>query len=253
MILKYGEVWGQWDRADLFLVPGSASLLNGHATTFGEFDRAARRFGLDFMRAITKAIKSKGVKFSMGDRAICESYYLLVSERWPDAKFGLFQTRELSSAKDNEILVSFSCDELIEWIPRGRGILHKDPVIVLAAPPSINETIHSLKRLPDCVEIWKPGSSMPLNIPESDPLHALIKCDEINYRETLLGILGIDEYTADGFCRELGFSLGSGFDHSPQKRLFPYFLLKAYTESLKENHAWHAAKNMMAKFISDYS
>jgi hypothetical protein len=255
MIFKYGEMWSRWHDADLFLVTGNATLneRNNLVTWRGTLQEAAVRFKKSRIdESLGMAVARNGVKKEIGGHHVYNPYHLLVSPRWPEAKLGLFQTREFYSHAIDEQIVSFAVDALLEWLPRGRDELDRDPLVVMPFPGSghgampVGVKVY-LDRLPDNVEVWRSEGHAPFILPDDHELFPLLDCDGHDYMALLEQMLGMPRQQLDETCLELGIRLDM---FSGRARLQRYFLIRSYRESGDPSGSWHTARNEMRQLAS---
>ena len=149
MILKQGNMWDVWDKADLFLITANSALTKDGALVMDSdiAVQARDRFpGLD---------KALGARIS----TICGQhglYHLLISKRWPRAKFGLFQTKRSASYRSTTDIIQGSTTALKWW-----AALHHDKSIHLNYPGIgngglVKDLVYPIiKWLPDNVMVWE--------------------------------------------------------------------------------------------------
>ena len=146
MKLSQGDMWSAFEQADLFLVTTN-SVLNRHGALVmgaGIARQAVERFpGLD--AALGSVVRQAG-----------DTYGLLVSPRWPEAKLGAFQTkihwREGSSLE----LIAFSTGKLLAWCrEQPAAQVHLNLPGVGLGGLSREQVLPVLASLPDSVTVWE--------------------------------------------------------------------------------------------------
>jgi len=151
MILQFGDMWSVWLQADLFLVTANACThidqegldplvmgagIPGDARQ-GSCARQARdRFaGLDvrLSQVIRDRPQATRSRFYYRNRHFYlwqPPYHLLISPRWPQAKLGLFQTKERFCDPSSLTLIEAGVEALRRWCvqhPRAQVLLERLP------------------------------------------------------------------------------------------------------------------------------
>lgn len=143
-------------EADLFLISASGSLYSDGrlAMRQGITEEALKRYpGID--RKLGAAIQQQGERQNspMGE---WWKYHLLVSERYPQAKLGLFQSKHFWYTVSSLDLIQMSVAMLMLWLShRVDAVVHMDyPGIELGLLPE-KRVKPILEQLPDNVHIWR--------------------------------------------------------------------------------------------------
>jgi hypothetical protein len=151
--LKTGNIWTAWKKADLLLISTSGSLTNKGKLVMsrGIAAEALERFpGVD--AALGKSIQQKGKLIEGG----AWMYYLLTSDKWPEAKLGCFQSKHLWSTLSSMDVIVISWAFLFLWIQdHPTAKIHMNfPGIGLGLLPEW-KVMPYLEQLPDTVTVWK--------------------------------------------------------------------------------------------------
>jgi hypothetical protein len=212
------------------------------------------RFGTRLKDALAEKIKTKGLKEDKGSYKVYNPYYLMVSERWPEAKLGLFQVKDYWGDSADLLLISTSCEELKEWISRGREKLGRDPVVVMPMPGTGNgrlplrEVMPYVEKLPDCVEVWQYADQEEFKLPEGDDLALLLEGDKMTYLGNLSKLLDMTLKEISDLCEEHGFYITADDD---RERVQRYLLIESWQENGKDmSGAWHIARNKMRALVT---
>ncbi len=179
MILRHGDMWSAWDRADLFLITtNSSTRLDGRLVMGAGIARQARdRFpGLD--ARLGQAIKDRAaIKVSFSHRGreydwwTLSSYHLLVSPDWPRNKLGLFQVKCRFSSPASLDLIERSVSALRRWCGE-----HPNAEVHLNYPGIGNGRLDPsdvrplIDELPDSVRVWQYRPSPSLS-PSTKVVH----------------------------------------------------------------------------------
>lgn len=111
MILRTGNMWDEYPGADLFLVTTN-SKKHGHKLVMGK--------GI----ALEAATRYKGLNLALGERIEHLGVYgLLVSENWPTAKLGAFQTKIDPADPSPTWLIHYSALMLDQFIRRNKVLM----------------------------------------------------------------------------------------------------------------------------------
>lgn len=266
MNLRYGDMWSAWDEADLFLVTTSATcsmvgtaLVMGRGAAKEARDRFAH-YRIDYALGAAVQAKVGGAIIDHDTRyKVYDRYHLIVSDKWPEAKLGIFQTKEWFSRPSDEMLISLSCNALSDWVSRGRELLGRDPVVHLNCPGighgrlNFEQVEPYIKELPSCVNIWLHPHEQPeddLPISEKHPLGGIAALDRHNFLDGVANLLGpeaIDSfnelYTSPAYERNM--------------RIAQWLTLGAYLALQEENNkeeayrmCWEVGRNSMAMLRS---
>lgn len=147
MQLCTGDMWTAYDDSDLFLITTNSYIYQGRLVMGAGIAQEAReRFtGIEIVlgKAIVKLRRSGGV------------YGLLVSERWPQAKLGCFQSK-IGLGDSPLWLIEYSTMALQLWCHEhpGKRVDLNFPGIGCGnlLPDDVLPIIY---RLPDQVHIWR--------------------------------------------------------------------------------------------------
>ncbi len=163
MILKYGDMWSAWDKANLFLITTNACIELDYRLVMGAgiAKQARDRWpGID-MR-IGTALRGRAERktdFTYGGRSYTllePEYNLLISADWPRLRLGLFQVKRHFHIGASIGIITQSAAELALWCSTrpdaqvhlnfpgiGNGRLEKDAVLPI------------IEKLPDSVHVWQ--------------------------------------------------------------------------------------------------
>ena len=152
MRIAVGDMWMAWDKADLFLFTSNGVVSkNGKLAMGGGIALAVRnRFkGVD--RALGQAIAN--AEYVQEDGAA--KYGLLVSEKWPKARLGAFQTKLQYRKKSTIEMVWYSTVMLIRWCAENKDAkVHLNWPAVGLGGLTYQETLPLISQLPDTVTVW---------------------------------------------------------------------------------------------------
>lgn len=247
---KYGEMWQRWHDADLFLVTGNSTCnQNGYLIMgSGSANEAATKFK-GITKALGETVSKNEPKQRVLDCVIYKPYYLIVSPRWPQAKLGLFQTREYYGDRSDLFLISAGVEALNEWIPRGREALGRDPMVVMPMPGTgsggvaVDDVLVYVRALPDCVEVWQNKSQQEISLRPEHRLAPLLDCSYNDYKAAVKELLG-HEFDEVFILNNIDANSGPGMN--PRERLHRFLLLESYLENGgKSEHAWVASRVKM--------
>lgn len=148
---KSGDMWSVFDSVDLFCITTNSYIKNNGALVMG--------------RGIAKQAMDRfpGLDLSLGKAvALNQSYFLLVSPRWPNAKLACFQVKFHFRSNAKLELIQCSADALSEWCSN-----HPESSVALNYPGigyghlTRVQVSPIISELPDSVTIWLyPGSSL---------------------------------------------------------------------------------------------
>lgn len=156
---RTGDMWSNYDEADLFLITTNATITVRGALVMGRgiARQANERFsGLD-------AALGRQVQALCGNQGI---YGLLVSLRWPTAKLGAFQVKQHYSQPASLELIRRSAVTLCAWCAN-----HPDAQVALNFPGIGNgrlrraDVLPIIAQLPEQVTIWEYPPAGKENIP----------------------------------------------------------------------------------------
>lgn len=149
MILRQGNMWDAWDKADLFLITANSAIKDDGSLVMGAgIARQAR----DRFSGLDKALGAR-IQEICGNHGV---YHLLISENWPKAKLGLFQTKRSPSYRSTTDIIEPGTMALKWW-----AALHHDKEIHLNYPGiglggMTKDIVYPIiKWLPDNVFIWE--------------------------------------------------------------------------------------------------
>ena len=146
MNLAQGDIWSAFEQADLFLVTTNSVLIRHGALVMGAgiARQAVERFpGLD--AALGSVVRQAG-----------DTYGLLVSPRWPEAKLGAFQTKANWKEGSSPALITFSTGKLLEWCKEHpTAQVHLNMPGVGLGGLSREQVLPILELLPDTVTVWE--------------------------------------------------------------------------------------------------
>ena len=253
MNLCYGEMWTRWKEADLFLITTNAVVKNERLIMgAGSAGQAKGQFA-GIAKSLGTAVMAGGVRKEKGNgEVVCNPYYLIVSPRWPEAKLGLFQTKDHYKDDSDMFLISTGIQHLLEWLPRGRDKLGREPLVVMPMPGTGHGGLHPdqvmsyVEKLPDNIEIWQRAHERPVQLPSDHPLNAILK--STFYEETVCDLLGIERKELARLVKEINVRMNVSDDIG---RLQRYFLIKAYREGGDSGGAWHMSRNELKRLLEE--
>ncbi len=168
MILKFGDQWSAWQRAGLFLITTNASThidldgLDPLVMGAGIARQARDRFeGLDvrlsqIIRGRPQTTKSRFYYRNHHYYSWHPPYHLLVSPRWPQAKLGLFQTKERFCDRASLTLIEQGVEALCRWCVQHPGVqVHMNFPGIGHGGLKLGEVEPLVLRLPDNVHVWQ--------------------------------------------------------------------------------------------------
>lgn len=153
MIIEYGNIWSAYDEADLFLFPGNGVVKRDNRLVMGagmakQVREQFRQFDIDLM--LGSAIKNSAIR--KGNFWV---YGLLVSDNYPEAKLGIFQSKVDFRNKSSIEMIRYSTERLEEFLYQHRGAQ------VHMAWPGVGyggldhyDVLPTLSVLPNSVHIW---------------------------------------------------------------------------------------------------
>ena len=152
VVYRHGNYWSEYSDSDLFVFTGNGLLKSNGALVMGAGTARQVRdkfLGIDLV--IGNAIRKK---FNSNEKNLYE-YNFLVSEKWPAAKMGVFQSKLHFEDPSNLDLIQKGIDKLNSWCndhPKSRidipmpGVGHGELPIDKVKP--------LLDNLSDNVNVW---------------------------------------------------------------------------------------------------
>jgi hypothetical protein len=150
---RKGNYWNEYNKADLFLFTSNGVLKRDGSLVMGA--GTAKQVKLNF----------PGIEKKIGHAIACRNYPhnnniyeygLLISDRWPTAKVGAFQTKLYYKDDSDLLIITTSTYQLQDWC------LENPKAIVFLPYPGIGcgnltkeEVSSILDVLPDTVHIWQ--------------------------------------------------------------------------------------------------
>lgn len=111
MILRTGDMWNEYPGADLFLVTTNSLVVDG-------------RLVMGAGMALEAKNRYKGLNLALGERIEHLGVYgLLVSENWPTAKLGAFQTKINPADPSPPWLIHYSALMLDQLIRKNKVLM----------------------------------------------------------------------------------------------------------------------------------
>lgn len=163
MLVEVGNIWNAWKTADLFLFTGNGVITPEGKLVMGSgFAKEVRdRFPgvdktiADYIKQETPPHRKTGIY----------NYSLVISPRWPDAKLGVFQTKQhwgdesdLGTIEHSAWMLRYFCNENptakvhMNFPGIGKGGLTEE------------EVRPCLRMLPDTVHVWRKPNETVSNL-----------------------------------------------------------------------------------------
>lgn len=144
MEIKIGNMWDAYNEADLFLITTNSTLY-GHKLAMGA--------GI----ALEANQRFKGLDLALGERIEPFGVYgLLVSENWPTAKLGAFQTKIDATKSSYLWLIHYSALLLDQFIRKNKVLMvHLNFPGIGYGHLAEEHVLPKIEFLPDNVIIWK--------------------------------------------------------------------------------------------------
>lgn len=163
---KYGNMWSEYDKADLFLFTGNGTLKGDELIMGkGSAGQVVHRLGAGVKRILGTAVLSAvGEDRDHRGYTISNHYHVLTSPDWPkdvSKKLGAFQTKDFYGENSDLALIAASCIALTNKIQAFRDMYERDPIVHMPYPGigagrlAESDVEPIIENLPDCVHIWQ--------------------------------------------------------------------------------------------------
>lgn len=262
----YGNMWSAYNDADLFLITTNGTTRNERLVMGAGIAREAKnRFALwDLDKALGQDISRREVKMERDGYKIHDPYYLLVSPKWPQAKLGLFQTKDYFRDKADLFLISTAVEMLAEWVKEQEKEAGRQLSVHLNCPgigyggQALERVMPYLLKLPESVAVWRRDYERPQPVampPENHSIWLVAKHRDKLY-EFLSEEAGVWESDAKTAMAELFVLPLSSTD---QGIMMQYLTALAYLELRKNDeldeeqrkgNAFQQARNEWARIVN---